>query len=213
MALALLKPPSGSSVLADGNLLKRAEWIALRDGAHLATELTKDMEDAKKKMLDKLAEVADQQRQKVADLARQTLVQEIHALRQRAVVFENQLVDRFAETIVECLRRLVNANLSDQFLFSAVKTAIEASGFFSEAKLIVCPSDLRAAQVSIDKLRVEYGDLRVAVDTDVGLPRGTCWFITEAGKIDASLNTQLSMIRQTLEALAAAWRSDHPQAA
>jgi hypothetical protein len=198
MALALLKTPVGVTISTSGNLIKCIEKVAIQNVAEIVPQLLLELEETKRLLTEKVAATAEEHRGKLAEMTRTVLVQEIHALRARVVLRENQLAGRFNDAVVECLQHLIGEHLSDAFIEHAIHAAIKSNGFVSEAKLVVSVADEHVARAVVEDLQQARLDLRIFVEADPQLSQGTCWFLTAAGKIDATLDTQLAAIRHAL---------------
>jgi flagellar biosynthesis/type III secretory pathway protein FliH len=200
MALALLKTPVGVTLTATGNLIKRSERVAVENVAEIVPGLFAQLEETRRHVAEKMSAAAEEHRAELAEMTRTVLVREVHALRARFVSYENQIAERFNDSVIECLRRLIGEHFRMEFVESAIHTAITANGFVSNAKLVVSAVDEHIARTVVADLQRGKTDLRIVIEADPRLSEGTCWFITAGGKVDASLQTQLHAIHDALAA-------------
>lgn len=206
MALALLEVATSARVAADTRVIDAAQWRVIAGAADLreraAAAVLRAQENARESVMVEMRQRADQLEHEMNKaLLLKTL--SMQAEHERAL---REIRATFVDTVVECVRALLSPPPAG-FFARVHESATAMLGSQPELVFHVSARDEPAARIALADA-VDSGSLRLVVDPE--LAAGQCFLETRFGRIQASVRTQLEVLR---EALARWWPTERDKVA
>lgn len=109
------------------------------------------------------------------------------------------LHEKLAEVVTSAVERIVHSGDRAALFQRAMRSVQTLSRSATALTLKVHPEDAQAAREGIESVAaLQTAGLSVEVVADPALPPGSCVFESDLGVVDASLDTQLTALRQAM---------------
>jgi flagellar biosynthesis/type III secretory pathway protein FliH len=199
MALALLKVSRDKTVVSTSRVLKAADVQALHSLSEAAID-AKSLVQEEREANETASQLAlEIEKLRLAEEAKRETATALLAMAQKSAVFEQRVIDKFVPTLMQALRTMLGETLPAQFYEQALTHASQLANDADAVALHVSPYDADNALAAVEKFGIESPTPRVVLKKDATVRPGECCLQTPFGKLDLSLETQLTVLESSLD--------------
>ncbi|MDR2488972.1 MAG: HrpE/YscL family type III secretion apparatus protein [Desulfovibrio sp.] len=192
--------PSGIAASPGARLIKAAEWAAWSEADGIVASARREAEKLRRE--GETAFAAEKQRGYEEGLieGRREHAEQIMDTVLKSIEYIEGLEKGISALVGDALRKILGTLPPEELIADVVRQSLALVRGQRQVILRVSPEDERALRAQLDDIAREYSSIGfLDLQADSRLARGSCSLQSDMGVIDASVETQIRAIINTLE--------------
>lgn len=131
--------------------------------------------------------------------AKEEIANQLTRISGQTAAFLISIEDQVIDTVVAAVQLILDRTDQDEVIRAQAATAVRSARDIKQMTLKVCPEQIAVVEQFITELHNESSVESIEIAAEKDLKYGSCILETPIGIIDASLDTQLRMIKDCLQ--------------
>jgi type III secretion protein L len=179
-------------------IIRHQQYQSFLSASQTRQTIAQEQRCARQKSENIFQEMKTQGHREGKEEARQEMLQQQIEFSRAAILWTENLEKEVFQAMTAMMDKIIGAHDKNEITKEIIKKTLKLYAHLPELKLHVAPEQKELAQHAVNEIAKEYNIKLISVEEDERLKKGDCILESPIGSVDASLDTQLKVLKELL---------------